>query len=94
MFTIDLPDGANLRTRPEDHATLADAAPGALLEVCRVRACAGPRRRLLEMGFVSGTRLRVVRLAPFGDPMQVEMRGSHLSLRRLEARDILVRPVD
>jgi Fe2+ transport system protein FeoA len=94
MFTTDLPDGANLRQRKNGHATLAEAAPGDRLEVCCVRRESGPRRRLLEMGFVSGTHLRVVRVAPFGDPMQVEMRGSHLSLRRSEARDILVRAAD
>jgi len=50
------------------------------------------RRRLLEMGFVCGTVLRVVRLAPLGDPMQIELHGYHISLRRSEARGILVEP--
>ena len=60
-----------------------------------VRAVGGDpliRRRLLEMGFVAGTVLRVVRLAPLGDPMQIELHGCHLSLRRSEARAILVQP--
>lgn len=42
-------------------------------------------QRLSELGFVEGTRLRVVRFAPLGDPMEVEIRGYHLSLRRSEA---------
>lgn len=48
------------------------------------------RQRLLELGFVSGAVLRVVRLAPLGDPMQVELHGACISLRRSEARTILV----
>lgn len=62
---------------------------------CVVRVVGGQgdvRRRLLEMGFVPGTTLRVVRLAPFGDPMQIELHGYHISLRRSEARAILVEP--
>jgi len=60
-----------------------------------VRLVGGDRRvrqRLQELGFVCGTALRVVRLAPLGDPMQVELHGSHISLRRSEARSILVKP--
>ena len=53
-----------------------------------VKAVAGDgpmRRRLLEMGFVSGTEVRVVRLAPLADPMEVALHGYHLSLRRRDA---------
>jgi Fe2+ transport system protein FeoA len=67
-------------------------APGSQGTVKVVAAENGARRRLLEMGFVPGTPLRVVRLAPLGDPMQVELHGYHISLRRSEARAILVEP--
>ncbi len=51
----------------------------------------GPvRRRLLEMGFVRGTQLRVEKLAPLGDPMELIIKGYHLSLRREEGACILV----
>lgn len=51
----------------------------------------GPlRRRLLEMGFVAGTRVRVIRFAPLGDPMEIALHGYHISLRRAEASAILV----
>lgn len=92
QIEIDLPEGATLKHSPEDHATLADLQPGQQAYVCRVRPDSAPRRRLMEMGFVSGTKLRLVRFAPFGDPIQVELHGYHLSLRRSEAREILVRP--
>ncbi len=92
MIEIQLPEGAHLHPRPKDHATLAEVKPGGRAVVCCVRGRKGPRQHLLEMGFVSGTPLRVVRLAPFGDPMEVELHGYHIFLRQSEAREILVRP--
>lgn len=71
---------------------LDQIAPGSKGVVKVVAAENGARRRLLEMGFVPGTALRVVRLAPLGDPMEVELHGYHISLRRSEARAILVEP--
>lgn len=44
--------------------------------------------RLREMGLVPGTRIRVVRRAPLGDPIEVSVRGSRLAMRRSEARHI------
>jgi ferrous iron transport protein A len=48
------------------------------------------RRRLLEMGLTPGTLLRVVRFAPLGDPIDIEVRGYHLSLRKDEARQVML----
>ncbi len=51
----------------------------------------GPvRRRILDMGVVPGTEVEVVRVAPLGDPVALLIRGYHLSLRKEEARKILV----
>jgi Fe2+ transport system protein FeoA len=44
------------------------------------------------MGFVEGASVRLVRLAPFGDPLEVEIHGYHLSLRKSEAEMVLVDP--
>jgi ferrous iron transport protein A len=49
------------------------------------------RRRLLEMGLVPGTEVKVVNVAPLGDPLFIEVRGSQWSLRRNEAAEIAVR---
>lgn len=46
--------------------------------------------RLLEMGLVPGTTVKLVKLAPLGDPLQFELHGYHLSLRRAEAARIRV----
>ena len=88
---VPLPDGARVVDPTDTGPTLADLAPGERATVRGVRGAGVLRRRLLEMGFVSGTSLRVVRLAPLGDPMEVELHGYHLSLRRSEAGTVLVR---
>lgn len=46
--------------------------------------------RLRELGLVRGTKVLVKRFAPFGDPMEVVVRGYHLSLRKKDAAQILV----
>jgi ferrous iron transport protein A len=59
----------------------------------RVREVAGPRafrRRLLEMGLVPGVTVRVVTVAPLGDPLRIEVRGGEWSIRRAEAAQIAV----
>lgn len=48
------------------------------------------RTRLMAMGLTPGTELAVVRFAPLGDPMEIRVRGFALSLRRSEARIVLV----
>ena len=42
-------------------------------------------RRLMELGLIPGTPIAMIRRAPLGDPLEVEVRGVHLSLRRAEA---------
>lgn len=46
--------------------------------------------RLRELGLVRGTRVTVKRFAPFRDPMELVVRGYHLSLRKKDASYILV----
>ena len=46
--------------------------------------------RLRELGLVAGTRVRVRRCAPLGDPMELSIRGYHLSIRKQDAGSILV----
>lgn len=50
-------------------------------------------RRLVEMGVTAGAVVEVERVAPFGDPMEIKVRGYHLSLRRDEAARVTVEPL-
>ena len=72
---------------------LSDLQPGDQGEVVQVKAQGTIRQRLLEMGFIRGARLRVEKLAPLGDPMELVIKGYHLSLRREESGCILVQRV-
>jgi Fe2+ transport system protein FeoA len=77
-------------SEPSPHLTLSALEPGDRAVVRAVDASEELGRRLLEMGFVTGTELRVVRVAPFGDPMEVTLHGYHVSLRRRDAGNIAV----
>ncbi len=49
--------------------------------------------RLREMGVLPGTTVTLVRTAPLGDPLEIKVRGYHLTLRRAEAAHVVVAPV-
>ena len=74
----------------EKRITLADLRPGQQGTVVSIGANGDAARRLMEMGVVRGERIRVVKCAPFGDPIELELEGYHLSLRKWDARTILV----
>ena len=58
--------------------------------VASVEASGTHGLRLMEMGLVPGALVRVVKVAPLGDPIQVCVRNNHLALRRAEAKSITV----
>jgi ferrous iron transport protein A len=59
--------------------------------VSEIKVDPSSRARLMEMGLLVGTPVELVRFAPLGDPVEIKVRGYHLSLRRHEAEQILVR---
>lgn len=75
-----------------DERALADFTPGEGGRIARIDAEPNITRRLMELGLVPGTEIDLVRTAPLGDPLEVSVRGLHLSLRRSEARHIHVSP--
>ncbi|HQV32965.1 MAG TPA: FeoA family protein [Calditrichia bacterium] len=54
---------------------------------------AAGRIQLMELGLMSGTPLRLVKSAPLGDPLEIAFRGFHLSIRKDDARAVLVEKV-
>jgi ferrous iron transport protein A len=72
--------------------TLAETPLGTAVTVAAVGGPRAFRRRLLEMGLVPGTPVRVVTVAPLGDPLRIEVRGGQWSIRRAEAAEIEIRP--
>lgn len=74
---------------PTDHH-LAELHPGGRARVRRVHGAPDFSRRMSELGLVPGTEIRMVRRAPFGDPIEFVVRGTHFSIRRAEAEGIRV----
>ncbi|QDU85046.1 Ferrous iron transport protein A [Planctomycetes bacterium Pla163] len=68
---------------------LVSGASGRLVGIGGARAF---RRRLMELGLVPGTLVRVVRRAPMGGIVELEVRRCRISLRLVEARDLTVEP--
>ena len=48
--------------------------------------------RIRELGFIAGTRVAVLRQGPLGDPLEVELRGYRICLRRSDLEAVLVQP--
>lgn len=70
--------------------TLDQVVPGVSVVVETVGGARAFRRRLMELGIIPGTRVEVLRVAPFGDPMELSARGCNLSIRASEAREVQV----
>jgi len=69
---------------------LADLKPGQRGIISKVGGSGQIRRRILDMGVVPQTEVGVERVAPLGDPIEVRIKGYHLSLRKEEAANIYV----
>lgn len=69
---------------------LAQLETGQSGRVLQVVGTSEVSRRLLEMGITPGEEIRLLRAAPLGDPLEFELRGYRLSLRRSEAEQIEV----
>ena len=70
---------------------LDDLHPGEAGHIVALERTHPLRRRLLELGFVRGARVDVVRRAPMGDPVELRVGGTDLALRRQDLRGIRVR---
>lgn len=66
----------------------ADLAVGETGRVARIAGTDEISRRLLEMGVTPGVEIRRLGAAPLGDPLEFELRGYRLSLRRSEAEHV------
>lgn len=70
--------------------TLKDMPIGKTGTVVSIGEKGPARRRIMDMGVTPGTTVKVVKVAPLGDPVEVNIRGYELSLRKDEAAQIIV----
>lgn len=77
------------REATREKKDLAALSPGERGIILRVGSENGPvKRRLVDMGLTPGTEVLVRKIAPLGDPIEVNLRGYELSLRKEDARQI------
>jgi DtxR family transcriptional regulator, Mn-dependent transcriptional regulator len=69
---------------------LSELKPGRKGRIEKVAGDGAVKRRIRDMGVTTGSLVEVVRVAPLGDPIDLKIKGYHLSLRKEEAADILV----
>lgn len=77
----------------EETRTLDRLAAGRQAVVAEVTAPEDQRRRLQELGFIPGGRVKAVQESPWGDPVAYAVCGAVIALRRCDARQITVTPV-
>lgn len=68
--------------------TLRELPVGRDARVVAVNGEGPVTRRLLEMGLIPGVAVQVVKKAPFGDPLEIRVRGYSLAMRKSEAETI------
>ena len=70
--------------------TLARLKPGQTGRITKMEGVGALKRRLMDMGVLVGEPVKVVKVAPLGDPIEVTVKGYQLSLRKREAEGIAV----
>ncbi len=70
--------------------TLKEIPCGSTAKVIRLTGEGAVKRRIMDMGITKGTEVFVRKTAPFGDPVEVTVRGYELSLRKADAEMIIV----
>jgi ferrous iron transport protein A len=69
---------------------LSKLALGSSARVMKIGAMGPMRRRLMDMGLVPGEVVKVTKVAPLGDPIEISVKRYSLSLRKKEAEEIVV----
>lgn len=70
--------------------TLKEVRVGSRCKVIRVHGEGAIRRRIMDMGITKGVEIRIRKVAPLGDPLELNLRGYELSLRKADAEMVEV----
>lgn len=71
--------------------SLRDLKPGESGVITTINAKGAIKRRLMDMGVISGSEIHLEKVAPLGDPIEVKIKGYNLSLRKEDAKNIFVK---
>lgn len=70
--------------------TLKDAKVGEAVRIVKLHGEGAIKRRIMDMGLTKSVEVKVCKVAPLGDPMEVTVRGYELSIRKADAEMIEV----
>ena len=70
--------------------TLKEAKCGETVSVAKLAGEGALKRRIMDMGITKGRQIYVRKVAPLGDPVEINVRGYELSIRKSEAENILL----
>lgn len=70
--------------------TLKDAKIGQTVKVLRLNGEGAVKRRIMDMGITKGVKIFIRKVAPLGDPIEINLRGYELSLRKADAEMVEV----
>lgn len=71
--------------------TLGEAKVGSTVVVMKIEGNGAFKRRIMDMGITKGTQLYIRKVAPLGDPVEITVRGYELSVRKEDAKCVLVK---
>lgn len=71
--------------------TLKDVKPGETVVVIDILGKSNIRKRLIDMGITPGVKIFIRKIAPLGDPIEINLRGYELTLRKEIAKNILIK---
>ena len=71
--------------------TIKDVKPGETVVVIDILGKSNIRKRLIDMGITPGIKIFIRKIAPLGDPIEINLRGYELTLRKEIAKNILIK---
>ncbi len=79
-----------MRSKEDEMRTLRSVRPGETVKVSKIGGEGALKRRIMDMGVTKGVEIYVRKVAPFGDPVEITVRGYELSVRKEDAEIIEV----
>ena len=70
---------------------LSEAKVGTTVTVAKIEGDGAYKRRIMDMGITKGTELYIMKVAPLGDPVEITVRGYELTVRKNDAKCILIK---
>ena len=71
--------------------TLRDLKIGETGVIARVNTTGALKQRFMDMGLTKNVEVKIIKIAPLGDPIEIEVRGYNLSIRKADAENILMK---